>query len=70
VEPQVRISIARVKGTPEKFVAVGFKPESSAFVFLWFGLTEKELRTKLLRRKVTKDAIDQHLKMARERLPV
>jgi hypothetical protein len=53
-----------------KFVAVGSKPESLALVFLWFGLTEKELRTKLLRRKMTKEAIEQHLKAARERLPV
>ena len=68
--PEARISVAKLKGAPEKFVVVGFKPESSALVFLWFGLTEKELRTKLLRRKMTKEAIEQHLKVARERLPV
>jgi len=41
-----------------------------ALVFLWFGLTEKELRTKLRRKKMTEEAINQHLKMTRERLPV
>ena len=70
MQPQARISIAKLKGTPEKFVAVGFKPESSALVFLWFGLTEKELRKKVLRRKVTKEASEQYLKASRERLPV
>ena len=68
--PEARISVAKLKGAPEKFVAVGFKPESSALVFLWFGLTEKELRTKLRRRKMTEESIEQHLKTARERLPV
>ena len=68
--PEARISVAKLKGAPEKFVAVGFKPESSALVFLWFGLTEKELRSKLRRRKMTEETIEQHLKMARERLPV
>ena len=66
---QVRISIAKLKGAPERFVAVGFKPETLAIVFLWFG-SEKELRTKLRRRKMTEETIEQHLKMARERLPV
>jgi len=70
VLPQAHISVAKLKGAPEKFVAVGCKPESLALVFLWFGLTEKELRTKLRRRKMTEEAINQHLKMARERLPV
>ena len=32
VLPQARISVAMLKGTPEKFVAVGFKPESTKFV--------------------------------------
>ena len=39
--PEARISVAKLKSTPEKFVAVGFKPESLALVFLWFGLTER-----------------------------
>jgi hypothetical protein len=32
VLPQARISVAMLKGTAEKFVAVGFKPESTKFV--------------------------------------
>jgi len=82
-----RISVAKLKGAPEKFVldqmiesdhkylqasclhAVGSKPESLALVFLWFRLTEKELRTKLRRRKMTEEAINEHIKNARERLP-
>ena len=61
MEPQLRISIARIKRNPDGFVAVGFKPESLAIVFLWFG-SEKELRTKLRRRKMTEETIEQHLK--------
>ena len=68
--PMARISVAKQKGMPERFVTVGFKAESLAIVFLWFGLSEKELRTKLRRRKMAEETIEQHIKTARERLPV
>src|SRR6266851_7343685 len=46
----------------ERFVVVGFKPESWALGFLWLALSENDLRTKLSRRGLTLETINEHIK--------